>query len=142
MVTVYFKLRGYDLQQLLFDLFDVFPRRKMGTITDAEDMGVDGDRRPAKGGVKDDVRCFTSHPRQGFQCLTVFGNFASVLFQQDTTRLNNVLRLAVKQADGFDIGFHTLDAERQNGLWRVRDRIKFCRRFVHADVGCLRGKKD
>ncbi|MNE64745.1 hypothetical protein D3C80_1601720 [compost metagenome] len=101
-------------------------------------MGVDGNCRPAKSGVEHHVRGFTPHAWQGFQCSPVFGDFASVLFQQDTTRLDDVLCLAVKQADGFDIGFHALDAQLKNGLWRVRDRIKFCRRFVDADVGRLR----
>ncbi|SVM34215.1 Uncharacterised protein [Klebsiella pneumoniae] len=101
-------------------------------------MRIDGDCRPAEGGIQHHVCRFASHTGKRLKGRPIFRHFAIVLFKQDPAGLDNVFGFTVKQADGFDIRLHSLNAQRQHGRWRIGDRIEFCRSFVDADVGGLR----
>src|SRR5690606_26278787 len=97
-------------------------------------MGIYGDGRPAKRRVQHHICRFTPDARQRFQRSAVFRDFTAVLLQQDPAGLNDVFGLAVKQANGLDIGFHTFNAQLQHGLRRIGDRVEQGRGFVDAHV--------
>lgn len=50
-MAIDFKFTGYDFQQFLFNLLDVFTRGELRAITDAKNVGIYSDSGPAKGGI-------------------------------------------------------------------------------------------
>ena len=105
-------------------------------------MRIDGDCRPAEGGVEYHVRGFTADAGKRLKGRPIFRHFTIVLLKQDTTGLDDVFCFAVKQANSLDIRLHALNAQCQHGRRCVGDRVEFCRRFVDADVGGLRREQD
>src|SRR5699024_4840589 len=89
-VTIYFELRWYYFQQLLFHLFDIFTLRKLRTVTDAENMSINRDSRPAESGIEHYIGRFSAHTRQSFQCRAIFWYFTVMFLQQNTAGLNHI----------------------------------------------------
>ena len=104
-VHIDLKFFGHDLEELFFHLVDVFAHGKLGAIRYAINVSVHGDSGPAKGGVKYDVCGFTADAGQCFQRFTAFWYFTVMLFNQDLAKLMDVLRLRIKQANGFNLLF-------------------------------------
>ncbi len=73
---------GDDAHQRLLDLVRRLPRREAKAVADAEDVGVDRDRRLPEGDVEDDVRRLPPDPRQRLERLPVARNRAAVLLDE------------------------------------------------------------
>lgn len=141
MVAIDFKLCRYHFQQLLFHFLNVLTGRKTRAVGDAENVCIDGNRWPAKGGVEYHIGGFTPDARQCFERGAIFRHFATMFFQQNTAGFNHVFRFAVKQANGFDVLLYALNAQRQHRGWRIGNRVEQRGGFIDADVGRLGGKQ-
>ena len=131
-----------DFYQLQFDLERGLAGGEFGAVADAEQMGVDRDRRLAEGGVEDDIGGLAADPGKGFECLAGLGDFAAKLVDQPLREGDDVLGLGVEQADRLDEVAHPFLAERDHLRGRVGDGEQFSSREVDADVGRLRRERD
>ena len=66
-------------------------------------MGINRDRRFAKGGIEDNVSRFPTDTRERLQLLARAGNVSGVFFQYDSTGLDDVAGFGVVKADGLDV---------------------------------------
>ena len=62
-MRVAFEFFWYQSLQTRLDLSDRFARSDFCPVRDSKNMGVDGDRLPAKGGVEHHIRCFSTDAR-------------------------------------------------------------------------------
>ena len=99
------ELFGYHFKQLLFYFFYRFAHGKFGAIRYAINVGVHCNGRPAKRGVEHHISRFSANAGQGFECLTTFRYFTTMLFNQDLAKLMDVLCFLIKQTNGFDVIF-------------------------------------
>ncbi len=127
-----------DAHESILDLARIFAGRDVQAIGDAEDMGVDGERRLPESGVQHHVRGLAANAGEGLQRLAVAGRFAAVLLDDRARKRDDVLRLGAIEPDGFDQVGNLLHAERRHLLGRVGDGEQRGRCFVHARVGRLR----
>lgn len=104
-------LARHELQQFLLHLQNVLSRCYAGAVGDAEDMRVHRHGQLPEGGVEHHVGGLAANPGQGFEVLAVVGDLAAVLFDEDAAGFDDVLRLAVVEADGLDVLRQPLDAE-------------------------------
>ena len=105
MVNVNLKFLRHDFKELFFYFIDVFAHGKLGAIGNAVNVGVYRDSGPAKGGVKHHISGLSAYAGQSFQGFATFWNFTVMLFNQDLAKLMDVLRLGIKQANGFNVLF-------------------------------------
>jgi len=94
--------------QRFFDRDHGLARRNSGAIANAENMGVDGEGFCAKGGVHHHIGSFPAHAGQSLQRIAVGGHFAGMITDEDFRQSDDVLRLVIIQADGFNVGFQAL----------------------------------
>ncbi|MNP40946.1 hypothetical protein D3C76_1346190 [compost metagenome] len=80
MVAIDLELGRHHLEQLLFNQIDIFARSETGAIANAEDVGIYGNGRPAKGGIEHHVGGLATDARQGLQRGTIFRYLAAVQF--------------------------------------------------------------
>ena len=66
-------------------------------------MRIDGDCRPAEGGVQHDVSGFAPDAGKRVKRGSVFRYFAVMLLKQDPAGLNDVFCFTVEQADGLNV---------------------------------------
>ena len=137
-VDIQLELGGHHFEQLLLHLIHILAYRKAGAVRYPEDMGIDGDGGPAKGGVEHHVGGLAADARQGFQRFAVFRHLAAVALQQDGAGLDDVLGLGVEEANGLDVTLDPVHPEAQHPLRGIGHRIEFIGRLVDADIGRLR----
>src|SRR5471030_2442695 len=97
MVAVKFELGGNHFQQFIFHVLYGLSGSKAGAVTDAVDVGVDGNGGPAEGGVEHHVGGFAAYAGQGFEGGTVFRHFTIVFFQQNAAGFDHVSALALNR---------------------------------------------
>lgn len=85
---------GNHLEKLFFDFVGRFPFGESRAVGDAEDVGVDGERRMTEGDVEHHVRGFASDARKGHQGVAVFGDLAAVYRKEPFAETEDVLDLA------------------------------------------------
>ncbi len=137
-VDIQLELGGYHFEQLLLHLIHILAYRKAGAVRYPENMGIDGDGGPAKGGIEHHVGGLAADAGQGFQCFAVFRHLAAVTLQQDGAGLDDVLGLGVEQANGLDVLLEPVHPEIQHRLRGVGHRIELVGCLVDADIGRLR----
>lgn len=130
-----------DFEQFLFHLENVFSRCQTGSVANSEDMGVDGHGRLMKSGVEHHIGRLSSHPRQSLQGIPCIRHLTAVAIDQEAAGFDDVLGLAVVETDGFNVGRQSFDAEREDGLRGIGDRVQAGGGFVDADIRGL-GRKD
>ena len=138
MVGVELEFVGYELEQALLDLVDVFAGGEAGAVGDAENMRVHGDGRLAESGVEYDIGGLAPHARQGFEGLARLRYFATVSRNEQAAGFDDVPGLGLVQAYGADVGDELVQAQLVNGLRCARYRIELARGKVDALVGGLR----
>lgn len=124
-------------------LLGLFRRAGLGdaqAVGHALYMGVDRDGRLAEGDIEHHAGGFASDTGQGFQGFARVGDFTTMPFDQQTAEFDDVLGFAAVETDVFDEGRESFNAECEDRLWRIRQRIEFARRQVHRLVGRLRGQ--
>ena len=129
---------GHHLFQHLLDHFDVFPRRKAGAVRDPENMRIDGNRFLPERDIENDIGCFPPDAGQRHKRVAVLRHFAAEPLDQHPAQGDHVLCLGVEQADGPDVVFEAVLAQRQHFFRRAGDSEQRFRRLVHAFVGRLR----
>ena len=67
----------HDFFEAGFDLLRCLAGREAGSVGDAKDVRIDGDRRLPKSHVQDDIRGFSPHARQGLKRIPVSRNLAA-----------------------------------------------------------------
>ncbi len=137
MVGIEQEFLRHKFEQLLLDYLDRLARRDAGAVGDAENMGVDRHRDFAKSRVQHHIGRLAAHAGKGFQCLAGARYFAAVLVDQDLASGDDVLGLGRVQADGLDIRLQFVQAEVEDRLRRIGDRVELARGLVDADVGGL-----
>ena len=108
-----------------------------GTIGDAEDMCIHGNRRFAERRIENDIRRFSANPRKSLEGLTGTRHFAIVFVEQDATGLDYVFGLTVEETDGAYVLLQALDAMVVDCLWCVGNRVELTRGLVDPDIGGL-----
>jgi hypothetical protein len=73
---------GHDLVEPGFDLIGCLARGEAGAVADAEDVGIDGERLFAPGGVENDIGGFAPDPGQGLKLLARARDLAAILVDQ------------------------------------------------------------
>ena len=91
----------------------------------------------AKSGVSDDVGGFAAYTGKGFKFVLVFRYLAVMLLDQQLACFDNVVCLAVKQADGFYMVLQAFFAQSQYRFRSIGYRKQFGGCFYDADIGCL-----
>src|SRR5690625_268073 len=95
--------RGNDLKEFFFDLIDVFTLGQSGSVGYPENMSVNCNGWFAKGGVEDDIGCFTTHTGQGLKLLTGTRDGARVLIDNNFAGTNDMFGLITVEANRFDV---------------------------------------
>ncbi|VXA85183.1 hypothetical protein AERO8C_20333 [Aeromonas veronii] len=137
-VNIQLELGGHHFKQFLLHLIHVLAYRKASAVRYPEDMGIDGDGGPAKGGVEYHVGGLAADAGQGFQRFAILRHLAAVALQQDGAGLDDVLGLGVEEANGLDVLLEPVHPEIQHCLRGVGHRIELVGRLVDADIGRLR----
>ena len=75
------RLRHNSLE-LRLDLVDTLARREAGAVADAEDVGVDGERLLAPGGVEHNIGGLAADPRQLLKLIARARNLSAMLGDQ------------------------------------------------------------
>ena len=91
-----------DAHKSIFDLARRFARRDGEAVGDAEDKGVDSQRRLAEDGVEHHIRGLAANPGQGLQLLAVARRLAAVPFDDRARERDEVLGLRPIKADRLD----------------------------------------
>lgn len=123
------KLLWSEFGQSIFDFERVFSLCQAGAVCNAKNMRVYGDRWFTKRSIENDVRGFSADPGQRLECCAGSRNFTIVFIQQYSTGLDDVLCLAVEQADGLYVRLQFANA-------KVKDR-RGCVGNGVEQVGCL-----
>ena len=131
---------GDHLHELVLHLPRRLARGDAEPVGDAEDMGVDGQRRFAEGGVEDDVGGLAPDPRQRLERVTVRRNLAAPPLDQRLRQRDDVPGLRPIKPDRLDPLRQPLLAERRHFGRRVGDGEKRLRRLVDGRVRRLRRK--
>lgn len=113
-----------------------------GPVAEAENMGVDGDGRVAKGGIQDDIGRFSADTGQRLQCGTIIRDLAGVHFDQAMAGSNDVPGLGAVEADGLDVFAQTFLAKGSHAFRGGGYGKKAVRCLVDRNIGGLRGKND
>ena len=135
-------VRGRDaLEQLLL----YFQRRLAGgqtcAVAQAKDVRVHRHGGLAKGHIEHHVGGFAAHAGQGLQRLARAGHFAAVLLDQDAAGFQQVLGLALVQADGLDVLAQAFQPQVEDLLRGVGHRVELARGLVDAHIGGLGGQQ-
>ncbi len=141
MVGLGAKTRRDEARQTVLDGPYGAPRGQPQAVGHPEDMGIDGDRGLAEGGIQDHVRGLATDARQGLQCRAPVGDPPAVVADQALAGGEDVARLGVIESDAADIALQAVFAERQQAFGvggRPKERAGG---LVHAAVGGL-GRQD
>lgn len=103
----------------------------------AKHMGIHGNRWLAKCDVEHHVGGFAAHSGQGFQGLAGARYLAAVPCDELFAGRQKMPGLRAEKADGADVAFQALLAERDQRRRCVGDRKEPSRCLVDADIGCL-----
>ena len=136
-MSVYHEFFRYEPEQFLFDFQHGFTGRYPGTVGYTEDVRIDSHGGMTEGGIANHIGCLSADTGQGFQFLLVIRYFTTMFIYQYPAGLDDVLRLAVEQADGLDVFLQALFTECIDGFWGVGDGKQLCRGDVDSLVGCL-----
>ena len=88
-----------DAHESIFDLARRFAGRDGEAVGDAEDMGVDGQRRLAEDGVEHHIGGLAANTGQGLQLLTVARRLTAVPFDDGARKSDDVLGLGPIEPD-------------------------------------------
>jgi len=91
-----------DLFEPRLDVVDRLPRREARAVADAKDMRVDRESLHPERGVEHDIRGLAADAGQRLQLFARSGHLAVMAVDQRLTERDDVFRLGVEQADGFD----------------------------------------
>ena len=141
-VRILAKLSRDQPEQSFFDFQRGFARCDTGAVGNPENMRIDGDGCFAEGGIQDDVGGLAADPGQAFEFDPGARDLARIFFLEHAAGGDDVFRLGVVQTDAADVFFQAIHAESEHRRWRSGDRVQAAGRFVHADIGGLRGKDD
>ncbi|MNN64222.1 hypothetical protein D3C81_1796530 [compost metagenome] len=122
----------------MFDFDDILPGGNTGSVTDPENMGVDGHGQLSERRVQHHICSLSA---DSWQCLKLFPglrHLTAMQLHQHAAGLDDILRLAVVQTDSLDVLGQALDAERMNRRRGVGYREQLGRGFIDADIGRLR----
>jgi hypothetical protein len=89
-------------------------RRQAGAVGDPKDVGIDGHGRLAEGGVEHHIGGLAPNPGQGFELGTMSGTSPLCFSIRIPTGRDDVLGLAVEQADGLDVLLQAVLAQGQD----------------------------
>jgi uncharacterized membrane protein len=106
-------------------------------MADSEHVGVHGDGGLHAQFVQHHAGRLAAHPGQGLHGFPLQGHGPAVPLQQLLRQRDHVLRLGVEQADAFDEGRQSLDAEGGHGGRCGRSLEQRARGLVHGYVGGL-----
>ena len=140
MVRVTAKGLGDDSFELGLDLVDIPARRQTGAVADSKDVGIDGERLLAEGGVEHDVRGLPPDPGKRLQFLARARHLAAVPVHQRLAQRDDVPRLGVEQADRLDRVAQRAFAEIHHLLRFLDARKQRTASDIDARVGRLRRK--
>jgi len=138
-MSVHEMMVGHHTHEIIFDLFGGFTWSEPRAVTEAEDVGVNGDEGPAKGDVEHDIGGFTSDAWKRDESGVGLGDFAAMLINENLAKLDDVFGFVAVEADGLDEVADALFAEGKHFLRRVGEPEQFLRGAVHANVGGLCG---
>ena len=127
-----------SLFKLELDLEHVLAGGEAGAVAHPEDVRVDRESLLAESRVQNDVRGLAADTRQCLQFFACMGNLALMVPNQRFGEGDDVLRLGVEQADGFDRIAKPFLAECDHLLRRFHMLEQRPRRDVDAGVGSLR----
>ena len=127
-----------DAHKPVLDLARRFARRDGEAVGEAEDVGVDGQRRLAEDGVEHHIRGLAANPGQRLQRLAVARRLAAVPFDDGARERDDVPGLGPIEPDRLDEFGEPLLAERRHLFRRVGEGEQRRRRPVHARVRRLR----
>ena len=88
------------------------------------------------------ARGLVAHPGQRLQFLEGPRDLAAVPLDQHLRQEEDVLRLGLEEADGLDVAFQPIEAEREDFLRRVGHRKQAPRGLVDAHIGGLRREQN
>ena len=128
--------------QSFFDRDHGFSRRYARAVPQAEDMGIDGKGFCAKCGVHYHIGGLTAHAGQSLQRVTVGGHFASMITHKDFRQSDDILRLVIVKANGFDVRFQTLQPKRDHLRGRLDLFEQSLCRLVYTHISRLRRARD
>jgi len=140
MVGVLQERAGHAAQQFPLHLQGRFAGGDAGAVTDPEDVGVHRYRGLSKGGIEHHVGGLAADAGQPLQRLAVRGDLALMVFEQDSTGLDDISGLAVEQPDGSDVVLETLLPQGEDGLRGVGQWEELGGDPVHHLVGSLSGE--
>lgn len=111
-------------------------------VADAEDMGIDGEGFLPERGVDHDIGGFAPDAGEGGQRVAILRHFSAEIADQYLRQGDDILRLAVEQADRLDMLLERVFAEIDHLLGRLDVAEQGTGRLVDADIGGLRGQHD
>ena len=124
----------------MLDLVHVLAGGQTGPVRDAEDVGVDGNRGLAEGGVEHHIGRLAADAGELHQFIPAIGNLAAVVIDKNLRERDHVLGLGIEQADGLDVVFEAFLAQFQHRLRRFHLGKQRTGRLVHANVRRLRAQ--
>ena len=95
-VGVLFKLVRDKFHQIIFNCSNVFTFCKARAIRYSEDVGVHSDGWFPKGGIKNNIRRFSSDTGKRFQGFSIFGYRAVVFVYKDLASFQNVFSFRIE----------------------------------------------
>ena len=119
MVRAYAKRGGRMLIERLFNREHGLPFGKASAIADAEDVRIHRKGFCAKRCIHHDIGSFSANAGQCLKRVTVGGDFAIMITDEEFGKRDDVFGLGVEQADGFNMAFERILTKRNH----------LCRRF-------------
>ena len=116
--------------------------RQRNAVGDAEDMGIDGDRRLAESDVEHDIGGLAADAGQGFERLAGLRHLACELRDKGLRQADDILGLGAVEPDRLDVVADRVFAQREHFLRAVGLGEERGRGFVDPGIGRLRRKDD
>lgn len=107
------------------------------TVGDPKDMRIDGDRRLPERLGQHDIRRFTTHAGKLFQMISVAGDRAVVLVDEDLRKGENVAGLHSPKTDCPYVAPYFLFTQRDHLFRRIGDAKKLSGRSIDGDIRSL-----
>lgn len=131
-----------DLVERLLDRKHRFSWGKPGAVSDSKNMRIDRKSFRPERSIHHHIGGLSPDPGKRLERIAVGRHLASMIADQIFRKRDHVLGLVVEQADGLDMLFQAIDAQ--------RDHLRGCldlgkqrpRRLVHPDIGGLRRTHD
>lgn len=108
--------RGFCIE-LLFDRNRRLPGRNARTVTNAENMCVDGESLCPEGAVHDDISRLAANAWKLFKRVSIRGDFAAVIFDKHFRQGDDVLCLGIEQSDRLDVVLQSFFAQFEHLGW-------------------------